>query len=107
VEVDIVIARTTPPAVAATRPIDSIRRNAKSPRPARSGFKTMNDRRASPGENVENRSIGGVYSQPLCGSAAKRYPAISYGFQIGIRPEARESPRNDQRGSQNVRRSGC
>ena len=98
---------TRPPTVAAMRPSDSIRRNAYSPRPARIGLRTMNDRRASPADSVENSAIGGAYNQPLCGSAAKRYPAISNGFHSGICPAPIESPRKDQRGSQNVRRSGC
>jgi hypothetical protein len=107
VDVDIIIASTRPPAVAAAGPIDSLRRNANSPRPARTGLHTMNSRRASPGASAEKSAIGGAYSQPLCGSAANRYPAISNGFHSGIRPAAIESPRKDQRGSQNVKRSGC
>ena len=51
---------------------DSLRRNQKRPSPASSGLSTISARIAAPGDNIENRSIGGTYSQPLCGSAANR-----------------------------------
>ena len=107
VDVDIIIASTSPPAVAAARPRASFRRKAYIPRPASSGLKTMKIRSAGPGENSENSTVGGAYSHPLWGSAANRYPAISNGFHSGIRPAATASPRKDHRGSQKVRRSGC
>ena len=71
-EVDISIPRHRPPTVATGRESDSLRRNQKRPSPASSGLNTMNARIAAPGDNAENSSIGGTYSQPLCGSAANR-----------------------------------
>ncbi len=71
-EVDISIPMHSPPTVATGRESDSLRRNQKRPSPASSGLNTMNARIAAPGDNTENRSIGGTYSQPLCGSAANR-----------------------------------
>ena len=52
--------------------MDSLRRNQNSPSPASNGLNTINARMAAPGDSVENRTIGGTYSQPLCGSAANR-----------------------------------
>ena len=71
-DVDISIAKQRPPIVATGRDIASLRRNQNSPSPASSGLKTISARIAAPGESDENRTIGGTYSQPLCGSAAKR-----------------------------------
>jgi hypothetical protein len=84
VDVAIIMASTRPPADAPALPSVSFRRNAYIPRPASRGLRMMNSRRAGPGENSEKSSIGGTYSHPLCGSAAKRYPAISNGFHSGI-----------------------
>ena len=60
VDVDIIIASTRPPAVAAARSSDSFRRKAYVPSPATNGFKRMKSRSASPGENNEKSSIGGA-----------------------------------------------
>ena len=71
-DVDISIPRHSPATVATGRENDSLRRNQKRPSPPSNGFRTMSARIAAPGDNVENRSIGGTYSQPLWGSAANR-----------------------------------
>ena len=59
-EVDISIARQSPPAVETKRDRDSLRRNQNRPSPARSGLKTINARMAAPGESVENNTMGGT-----------------------------------------------
>ncbi len=97
----------SPPTVAAIRPSPSSRKNAYIPRPASSGLSTTIARIATEGDSTEKSTIGGAYSHPLCGSAAKRYPAISNGFHTGIVPAATDRPRNDHRGSQKERMSGC
>ena len=61
-----------PPPSPTGRENDSLRRNQNRPSPPSNGFRTMSARIAAPGDSVENRSIGGTYSQPLCGSAANR-----------------------------------
>ena len=71
-DVDISMARHRPPTVATGLDMDSLRRNQNSPRPASNGLNTISARIAAPGENTENKIIGGTYSQPLCGSAANR-----------------------------------
>jgi hypothetical protein len=73
----------SPAAVAATRPMRSIRRNAYSPRPASRGLKTMNARIAAPGDRAANSRLGGAYSHPDCGSAAYGVPVMSKGFHSG------------------------
>ena len=71
-DVDISIPRQRPPTVAIGRDMASFRRNQNSPSPASSGLNTISARIAAPGESDENSTIGGTYSQPLCGSAANR-----------------------------------
>src|SRR5207237_10003380 len=52
----IIIAIESPPTVEAIRPIDSLRRNQYSPRPARTGCTTMKRLSPVPRENSEQRA---------------------------------------------------
>ncbi len=107
IEAAIAIAIDRPPAVAAGRPSPSLRRNHQSPRPARMGFSTISARRPSPHPNIHEKAIVGSDSHPDCASAANGVPAISNGFHSGTRAWESASPSRHERGSQNVRMSGC
>ena len=106
-DAEIPSAIASPPAVAATRPTPSLRRNHRSPRPARIGFSTISARRPPPHPNSHESAIVGAYNQPLCGSAANGVPTSSCGFQVGTVPFDSASPSRHERGSQKDRMSGC
>src|SRR5262245_25869522 len=77
IEAEIAIARERPPAVAATLPSPSLRRNQNRPRPAMIGVRTMRARSPPPHPNATEDPIVDRDRQPLCGSAANQVPAIS------------------------------
>ena len=83
IEAETAIESESPPAVAAIRPSPSSRRNQKSPRPARIGFRTISARSPPPQPNTHDEAMMGSESQPLCGSAANHVPDISKGFHKG------------------------
>jgi hypothetical protein len=86
-------ANDRPPAVEAGRETPSPRRNQYNPTPARMGCNTIIKRIAREQEKSENNAIGGRYIHPDCGSAAKGTPAMTCGFQAGIWPCVKLSPR--------------